>query len=235
METYRDVISSIRSMNKLLSGDNLINDRVVMSEVMTSANILVGQSLSKRKYWQSPNIFTPVKCLEMEQVPLSKCCEYIGEKKISVSKKSLPKIGEGIFGLAIQGVFGLDGSVKYNQTNPNRYSNLLKLNPDNLDRFFWINSEGKVVVTNEDAAKIDIYAYFTEPVPNDLLFPNDDCDCSQSFTKENLCMNPLDQPMRFPSERLYDLKQLVYKNLLSNYFGVTQDITANQIDETQKR
>lgn len=171
----------------------------------------------------------------MEQVPLSSCCEYIGEKKVSISKKSLPKIGEGIFGLAIQGVFGMENVKKYKPTNPNRYSNLLKLKPKGLEDFFWINEEGKVVVTNEDCKKIDIYAYFTEPVPNDLLYPGKDCDCSAPPSKDNLCKNPLDQTFRFPSERMYDLKQLVYKNIMIIYFGVRQDITSNNLDESQKK
>lgn len=233
--TYREIISDIRGMNKLLSSDNLVNDRVIMSECRSAANLIVGQALNKRKYWQSPNLFTPILCLEMEQVPLQECCEYTGEKLVAISKRKLPKIGEGLFGLAVSGVFGIEFSQKFNPTNPNRYSNLLKLNVPNKDKYFWITNDSKIVVTNEDTKKINLFAYFTEPVPNDLLFPGKDCDCIVKPSISDLCANPLDQPFRFPEERLFDLKQLVYKNLLATYFGIKQDVTSNQNDESEKR
>jgi len=233
--TYRNCISDIRSMSKLLSADNLISDRVIFSEVMTAANLIVHQELNKRKLWNSPSIFTPILCLEMEKVPLQECCEYTGDKMVAISKKALPKIGEGTFGLAIQGLFGLDLSQKFNPTYPNRYSNLLKLNVPNKDKYFWIRADGRVVVTNEDTKSVNLFAYFTEPVPNDLLYPGEDCDCIVKPSIESLCTNPLDQPLKFPENRLFDLKQLVYKNLMSTYFGIQQDVTSNQLDETQRR
>lgn len=232
--TYRSVISDIRGMNKLLSSDNLITDRVVLGEVRSAANLIVGQSLSRRKYWASPTLFTPILCLEMEQVPLQECCEYVGDKKVAISKKSLPKIGEGTYGLAVQGVFGMDGMIKFNQVNPNRYSNLIKMNVSNLDRFFWVRADGKLVVTNEDTKKINLFAYFTEPVPNNLLFPGKDCNCMVKPAIEDLCANPLDQRFPFIEERLFDLKQLVYNNLLKIYFNVPSDKTSNNLDETSK-
>jgi len=233
--TYRDVISTIRGMNKLLASDDLINDRVLMGEVRAAANLIVGQSLSRRKYWQSPTLFAPIMCLEMEPVPLSQCCEYTGERVVSISKKSLPKIGEGVFGLAIQGMFGMNGSVKFSPTNPNRYSNLLKLSLTNQDRFFWVRNDGRVVVTNEDTAKINMFAYFTEPVPNHLLYPGEDCDCIVKPSITDLCTNPLDQTFFFIEERLFDLKQLVYKNLMATYFGIQSDVTSDNKDDTTKK
>lgn len=232
--TYRNIISDIKSMFKMVNSDVLLTDRAILGEVRAAANLIVGQSLARRKYWQSPNLFVPILCLEMEQIPLSTCCEYTGEKKVAISKKSLPKIGEGSWGLAVQGVFGLDLSVKFNQTNPNRYGNLIKLKVPNQDKFFWVTIDGRLVVTNEDTKKVNMFAYFTEPVPNDLLYPGKDCDCIANPVIENLCANPLDQRFPFIEERVHDLKQLVFKNLMSTYLSVKQDVTSNQLDETTK-
>lgn len=232
--TYRDVISDIRGMNKLLSSDALINDRVILGEVRAAANLIVGQALNRRKYWQSPTLFTPIMCLEMKQVALSECCEYTGDRMVAISNKSLPKAGEGLFGLAVQGVFGLDYSTKFNQTNPNRYGNLIKLNVPNLDKYFWIMNDGRLVVTNENTKKVNAFIYFTEPVANDLLYPGKDCDCLVKPAIANLCANPLDQRFPFIEERLFDLKQLVYKNLLATYFNIKPDVTSNQLDEAGK-
>lgn len=234
--TYRDIISDIRSDLRLVNSDNLINNRSILSEVKSVANMIMGQSFSKRKYWQSPNAFSYVPCIEMEQVPLSECCDYIGDVKVSKSKKALPKIGEGAFGLAIQGVFGLDLSMKFSPTNPNRYSNILKLGIPGKDKYFWITGEGHLITTNPDIKRVHGYFYFTELIPNSLLIPSTDCKCSsKSFDVEALCSNPLDQRFPFIAERINDLKQQVYKNLLATYYNIPQDSSNNQIDGQAKQ
>lgn len=235
MTSYRTIISNIRSMSRLLSADNLINDRVILSEIKAAANMIVTQSLEKRKYWQSPNLFSFIPCLEMEQIPLAECCDYIGTKMVSISKKALPKIGEGSFGSAVQGVFGLDGTVKFKETNPNRYSNLVKLNLKDADKYFWIRSDGRVVVTNSDTQAINLYAYFTELLPNSLLYPEVDCGCGGNYDVKSICANPLDQKFTFIDSKEFDLKQLVYKNLLSVYFGIQEDEQSNNKDESHRR
>ena len=194
MRTYRNVISDIRGMNKLLQADNIINDRVVLSEIKTAANMIVLQAFEKRKYSQSPNLYTFIPCLEFEQIPLADCCDYVGERKVAISKIALPKIGEGNFGSAVQGLFGIDNSKKYKETNPNRFSNLLKLDiKDNS--YFWIRNDGRIVITDEDVKSAHLYAYFTELIPNELLVPKVGCNCGSRLDVASLCANPLDQKL----------------------------------------
>jgi hypothetical protein len=229
MNTYRQTISDIRSMSKLLSADNLINDRVVMRETISAANMIVGQSLNKRKYWQSPTLFTPLPCLEMETVPLSECCEYTNPCEIARSVDELPRIGEGLFGLAIQSVLSVDRKVKFNPITPNSYVDVLKLGLKATKPYYWV-FENKLYVTNPDIRNVYMTAYFTEPVPNSLLYPTG-CDCKPNPSLDLQCQNPLDQEFRFIDERMFELKQQVYKTLLSVYFGVNADPTPNQHDD----
>lgn len=233
--TYRDTISSIRSDFRLVNSDNLINNRSILAQVKDVANMIMGQSFAKRKYWQSPNAFSYVPCIKMKQVPLSECCDYTGDAMVAISEKPLPKIGEGAFGLAIQGVFGLDFSIKFNPTNPNRYSNLLKLGTPGKDKYFWVTGEGHLIVTNPDSKRVHGYFYFTELIPNSLLVPEKDCQCSsKSYDVETLCSNPLDQRFPFVAERVNDLKNQVVKNLLSTYYNVNQDRQSDDVDGQAK-
>ena len=231
--TNRQIISDIRSMFKLISSDNLLTDRVILSEVKSIANMLVKQHFDRRKGWTSPNLFAYIPCLEMVKVPLSECCEYTSTKLIAKSKVQIPKIGEGIFGSAIQALQGLDGKKIFKETNPRRYANTLKLGLKNSDVYFWILDD-YLYVTNEDTELVILRAYFTEDVPNSLLYPGENCDCKNKPDIDNLCTNPLDKKFYFLDDRLYDLKQMVYKNLLSTYFNVPYDKTSNNLDETSK-
>lgn len=230
MQTLRQEISNIRGSGKLLTSDILISDRFIASLLRNAANTIVSQSLDKRKLWQSPNIFTPILCLEMEKVPLTECCEYEGDRQVAVSKKSLPQIGEGTWGLAIQGVFGMDMSKSFKETTPKRFANLLKLVPRSNNIYYWIQN-GHLYVSNEDTELVNFFAYFTEDVPNHLLFPGKDCKCSVPPDITDLCVNPLDKPFRFPANRISDIENMVFDKLNGTFFRRTTDTTSDNKED----
>jgi len=95
--TGRDFVSQVRSLNKLLSSDQLITDRAILHEGKDATNLIVKQSTDKRKLWQSPSVFAYFPCLEMEKVPITECCDYTSDREVAKSKKKLPQIGEGQF------------------------------------------------------------------------------------------------------------------------------------------
>lgn len=225
MQTLRQIVSDIRGDEKLLSSDLLISDRLIASQVRDTANKLLTQQTDKRKFWNSPNVFTPILCLEMEEVPLTECCEYTGTKMVAKSKLALPRIGEGLWGLAIQLVTGLDNSKVFKETSPRRYSNLLKLNLTTNDNYYWILNN-HLYVSNPDTLKVNMYAYFTEDVPNNLLVPNAGCKCTAPLPI-TLCTNPLDKPFWFPANYISDLKTIVLDRFSRTFLNRKQDVTSD--------
>ena len=232
--TNKDFVSQIRSMSKLLSSDQMITDRAILREGKDVANLLVKQSMDKRKLWQSPNVFAFFPCLEMEKVPISECCEYISETMVAKSKKKLPKIGEGTWGLAIQGVYGLDMTKKLKEVNPNRYANILKLKLNVNDVYYWVLND-HLYISNPDTKAANMFLYPAEIVSNDLLFPGADCDCMVKPHISDLCANPLDQPFYAPSDRITDIKNIVYSTLMKVYFGISIDKTSDNKDDQTKQ
>jgi len=71
MSTFRKLVSDVRSMHKLLSTDNLITDRAVMSEIKNNAFLLIKRETNLRKLWATDTVFTTIPCLEMVEVPIS--------------------------------------------------------------------------------------------------------------------------------------------------------------------
>lgn len=228
--TRRQFISDVRATHRLLSGDALINNRVIDSEAMTCNLMLIKQQTDKRRLFQSPNIFTPIPCLEMEEAPLSECCEYTSECMISRSVEKLPKIAEGIFGLLIQGVMGLDNNKFYKETTARRYSNILKLNQKAIDLYFWIYNE-YLYVSSSDIKKVNLVAFFEEEVPIKLLYPGEDCDCKDKPALDELCSNPLDREFKCPGYLLNSVKDMVSAKLLRTYFNIVQDNTSDNKDD----
>lgn len=230
--TNRQIVSQIRSLNKLFA-DATINGRTILQEARNVGNLIVHQDTDKRKLWQSPNLFAFLPCLQMEEVNIQECCEFEGECTVAKSKKKLPKIGEGLWGLAVQGVFGLDGRKKFKESNPNRYANTLQLKLNTKDIFYWIQND-YLYVSNPDTRAVNMFAFFTEDIPNDLLFPGEGCDCIKQPDIASLCTPILDKKFYFPDYRMNDLNTQVEKNLLNSYFNIPLDRTSNNNDEQSK-
>lgn len=229
MYTGRDFVSQVRGMNKLLSSDNMINDRTILKEGRMVGLKLVKQAVDQRKLLNSPYLFAFLPCLELEEAPLSECCEYTSDKKISRSKKKLPKIGESNWGLVIQGVFGLEGTIKLKPTNPSRYANLIRMDLKTKDTFYWVLND-RLYTTNPSNKAVNIYLFPAEEIDNALLFPGENCSCLTDNIDR--CTSELDKPFYFPGEKITDIAEIVYKRLLVEHLRIQQDITDDDVDQT---
>lgn len=228
--TNRQFASDIRSLNKILSSDALLNDRSIIREGKSSASLLIKREVDKRKLFQSPNLFTNIECLEMIKVPLGECCEYTSEAYIARSKNKLPTIGEGLFGLLVQQVASIDGMLKFNESTPMRYANILKLKLPVVKVFFWVYNN-YLYVTNEETTTVRLSAYFEDEVPNSILYP--DCDCAATENVDR-CLSDLDKEFKCAPYLMEAVKSLTHEKLLKIYFSVPKDVTTNELDEQSK-
>lgn len=209
-------------MNKLFSADNRITDRLIASEIRSTAYKIIKDQTDKRRYWSSATLFTEVQCIEMIEVPLAECCDYKTPCTIRRSKLKLPKIAEGNFNLLIQGVYNIDGKETYEYADPNRFANLKKLGLKNNQYYYWIRNK-YLYITDVNIEKASILAFFTEDVPAGL----NSCDSSQD------CLNPLDKEFTLPDDLERALKDIVYDRLNKTYFAHLQDYTPDGKDDSR--
>ena len=232
MATLRKLVSDVRSMHKLLSSDNLITDRVIASEVRNNTNLLVKRETNLRKLWATGTLFTTIPCLEMVEVPLSECCEYVDECTIARSKFKLPRIAEGNYQYVIQGVYSINAmggkGKKLKEITVNRYMNLLKLPIIKKEEYFWIIND-YLYITNPLLQKIRISAFFEEDVPNKIMYPECDCGTPQT-SNEDWCINPLDKEFALPGYLEKQVLELTSQKLLSTYFALKTDLTSNNLE-----
>ena len=231
MSTYRKLVSDARSMHKLLSTDNLITDRAVMSEIKNNAFLLIKRETNLRKLWATDTVFTTVPCLEMVEVPISECCDYVDECSVSRSKFKLPRISEGNYQYLIQGVYSINAmggkGKKLKEITVNRYINLLKLPIIKKEDYYWIMN-GYLYVTNPLLQAIRISAFFEEDVPNNILYS--ECNCGSNVSVEELCVNPLDKEYSLPGYLEKQVLELTSQKLLGTYFKIKTDMTDDGID-----
>src|ERR1044072_1591532 len=225
MATGRELISRVRSLNKLIDSDNVITDRAIFKELKATASLLIKRETNLRIVWNSPNIFSPIECIEMERVPLSECCDYQSPCEIAKSVKEIPQVSEGIFGLLVQTVYS-PGLMSFNYASIDRYLNILKLGlGGNLtSKYYWFYNK-HLYITNPDIEKINLVAYFDDDInPLDL---NGCIDSSNSST----CINPLDQEFKIPSYLEKNLVDMVCDTLNKTYFRHIEDRTNDKKDD----
>ncbi len=232
MSTFRKLVSDVRSMHKLLSTDNLITDRAVMSEIKNNAFLLIKRETNLRKLWATDTVFTTIPCLEMVEVPISECCEYSDPCSVSRTKLKLPRITEGNYQYVIQGVYSINAlsgqGKKLKEITINRYINLLKLPIIKKEEYYWITN-GYLYVNNPLLKAIRLVALFEEDVPNSIMYP--ECGCgSPEYTTEELCKNPLDKESPVPGYLEKQVLELTSQKLLNTYFALKTDITSDGVD-----
>ena len=231
MSTLRKLVSDVRGMHKLLSTDNLITDRVIASEIRNNTLLLVKRETNLRKLWATSTLFTTIPCLEMTEVPISECCDYVDDCTVARSKFKIPKIAEGNYQYLIQGVYSINAmsgsGKKIKEITINRYINLLKLPIIKKEEYYWIMN-GYLYVSNPLLQAVRIAAMFEQDVPNKVMYP--DCDCGNEASLEDLCMNPLDKPFALPGYLEKQVLELTSQKLLSTYFTIKTDITEDGID-----
>jgi hypothetical protein len=211
----------------MLSSDNSVNDRTVLAELRSVSSLLIKRDLNLRKLVATDTIYTTIPCLEMTEVPISECCDYVDPCTIAKSKFKLPRIGESNYLYAIKGVFSIDGKKKLKEITPSRYINILKLRASVPDVYFWIQN-GYLYVTNPNVTKIKLVAFFEEDVPNEVMYPSD-CDCITPPDADK-CVNPLDKEFKCPLYLIEGVVQMVSERLLRTYFRLPEDKQSDNAD-----
>ena len=232
MPTLRKLVSDVRSVHKILYTDSLITDRAIASEIRNNSLLLIKRETNLRKLWATDTLFTTIPCLEMIEVPISECCNYVDECTIARTKLKLPRISEGNYQYVIQGVYSINAlggqGKKLKEITVNRYINLLKLPIIKKEEYFWI-SNGYLYVNNPMIRSIRFVAMFEEDVENEIMYP--ECGCgTPEYTLEEICKNPLDKEFPLPGYLEQQALQLTSQKLLSTYFNLKTDTSAEGID-----
>lgn len=231
MSTLRNLISTVRSSHRLLSADNLLNDRSIASEVRAATLLLIKRETNLRRLWASDSIFTTIPCLELTEVPISECCEYKDPCTIARTKYKIPRIAEGNYQYIIQGVYTINAlsgrGSKLTPITTNRYINLLNLPIIKKETYYWITND-YLYVTNPNIKAVRLVALFEEDVSSNILYP--ECDCGTDNTDDEYCQNPLDRKFSLPGYLEKQILDLTSQRLLSTYFSLKQDNTTNGID-----
>lgn len=221
--TGRDLVSRVRTMLKLQSSDELTSDRSIFQEILSTNIKLCVQQLSKRQSSNAPSLFTDLECIEMEKVPLTSCCDYVGDCQISKSKLQIPLIVDYLNTLAVGGVWTIDRKSSFIFTNsPNRYADFLKLELKSKKKFYFILN-GYLYVTDPELEKVSLSAFFAEPT-DPILYS---CKKPDKYCSPN----PLDLEFKGLPKVTDDVITIVFKKIQDTYKRSVADVQENDMQE----
>lgn len=252
--TYREAVSRVRSEFKMQTADSFINcsDRLILSEIQSTTIVYITQRTDKRALWNSPNIFTELSCLSLEQVPLAECCDFVSDCTIARTTVQLPKIAEGTnFGMLIQGLYSIDGiSRRFIESTPDRYRNSLGLGLINKQIHFFIKNK-YLYIGDDKIERVRLSAYFQEDIPDTLISYPGYCNNTNSLVQgccpqstqtakgsvndyTSCCPpNPYDLEWKIPSKLTDPVIKEVANKLLSIYKRSVDDKTPDGNDTTR--
>lgn len=228
--TLRQGISRVRSMNKMLSIDNSISDRAIAAELKSTSTLLIKRETNLRRLWQSPNLFTYVKCLKMFSVPLAECCDYVSPCNIMRSKCKIPKIEEGLYNLLMLPVTSIDGKIRFIEGTAARYANALKIGLPKKPLMYWIQND-YLYVSHDSVEYVNFAAYFSD---GEGIILDEDCVCNPRDSKDNTCVNPLDLIWKIPSYLEDSVLSMVNEKFSNTYFRHTTDIQSDITKDDQR-
>lgn len=163
----------------------------------------------------------------MCEVPLAECCTYTTPCTIRKSSCRIKGIADlGTFGLAIQGVFNIDGTKKFKETNPSEYENILKLDIRNKTNYYWFQDE-YLYIADPDVELVNLIAYFED----DLKLEGVNCQCEGSA--EDSCINPLDRTFKCPDYLINNVKTMVNEKIAAIYKRSLPDYTDDEKDDSR--
>lgn len=221
----REIVSKVRTSINALSTDIFVSDRYILS-ILQDINIkLVTQQLQTRAYWTSPNLFTSLDCLDMEQVPLYTCCDTTTECTIAKSKKKLPEIVDTMYGLVISGVWSIDSKNEFKELeSPRRLENLLKIYPNkNHNRYYFVQN-GYLYITNPLIERVKFTAMFKS------FFDKEEYSCEN--TTSGCKENPLDQEFKTLPKIVSDVTRLTTEEIINTKYRIPPEITSDDREKT---
>lgn len=223
MATLANMISRVRSSFKLVDADNIISNRVVADELRAAALKLIKQQTDKRRLLSSDNIFTVIKCLEMEQVPISECCDYKDPCMVSRSKLRLPRVAENIYGPMAE-FYTIKGNKRFDYADVDRYTNLLDMYPNKKGLRYWWISDGRIYCSDHLLEKGRFRGFFEE----DFTARDYECDAIPGCPD-----NPMDLEFKCPGYLETDVVNMARSMIERDYKRSVDDKTVDNNDQSK--
>jgi len=213
MPTNREAVSIIVNGLKSLNIDDRKSNRYILNQLKDKVSTLIKQDTDSRRLFAVSDVWKPIHCIDLKEVPASECCSEIPNLRTMMkSVQRIPQTYLSSYGNILK-VFNIVGTLEYTQTTRAKYKDIMDREVvNNAVKYFWL-SEGHIFIPNSDVEKVSAIGLFIHPHQVDIL--ND---------SEAECDPLLDQPFPAPDYILTIAKDQV----LQEYAGISARIVEDE-------
>ncbi len=230
-------ISNITNDFKAYEGDMYLSPKFIYYKSIDIASDFVSKSNGgSRRLYKLQEGWKSIECLEMEEVPVTECCEIDTRicQKLMKSKFPIPNTFTSMFGNVIKYVASNNLGAFYDPTTPRIWKAIQKREyKDKSKKFYWIidNYIYIPIPVGEEGSpeSIRLEGWFIEPWKADLLNAETD--------EKEICISPLDYEMPIPENLRNDVSRELYNQLRQVYLQIQIDDypNINQADKQNQR
>lgn len=229
--TNREFISEIRNNLQSISPDVWIPGAYILSKGRGFASLFIKREADDKRLFRFSDLYTPIRCLDMEERDLVDCCDINipNCKTVMKSKKQLPDVYSSRFGY-LMNVSAVDYDRDYIPTIPQQFKYIQSREfVDNKNRYFWLDNGYLItpVINNITPVRLTVRGMFIDKAAALKL---DECGSKN-------CIRMLDQDFIAPEHLLQEIKDAVTKDLLGSFKQIQPDelTDSNSINKTNQK
>lgn len=233
----KQYISNLVNDFKAYEGDMQLSPKFLYyKSIDIGADFVAKSNSAMRRLYKLQEGWKAIECLEMEEVPVTECCDIDTRicQKLMKSKYPIPNTFTSMFGNVIKYVSSNNLGSFYDPTTPRDWKAKQKREfKDKSKKFYWlINNYIYIPIPIGELGtpeSIRLEGWFIEPWKADELNALND--------NKEICINPLDYEMPLPESLRNDVSKEMYNQLRQVYLQISNDDYPNlsQLDKQNSK
>ena len=214
MPTNRKICSDIVGFLRANNIDERVSYRLILGILRDAAQTFIKQDADNRRLFKQADLWKPIPCFELEEVPLIDCLFDVSFcKNIMKSKEKLPDFYLTSYGSLVR-ITNIDGSGNYQETSFDSYKDAKNHKYVNKNNFYFWIVDGYLYIPDTTITAVRVSGFFKD---------NYGILCSE----DKLCVKPLDLEFNCP-DYLVSIVKKEAGNILLSRFGRQIDEKPNQ-------
>lgn len=169
---YGEVVSRIQNNLNTLNMDMYIPRRFILSVLKSKAEFLMSQKFNDKSLFRETNLYTWIRCIEMEEVDVVKCGRLELRKCNSamMSVECIPKLIWSRYGPSILMVTNITDDKEYKLITPSEYINMQDIRGFDKfkGRYAILHPDGKLSIPDSTTKFVNVLLYSLEENLDDI-------------------------------------------------------------------
>lgn len=207
-----ELVSRISNQLRMITKDDYINDRFVLSVAQSIATKFITQKIQRRSIDRDMSLYVEIKCIEFEPENVFKCkyVEFKSCNKLSKSKKKISELGLVYtrYGSSIKELYSIDRqSTVFEESTLYQFrTNSEREGSEAVQNKFYI-LDGYIYVPREIAALSALVLALDQYELDDMCGCSDNCE--SAWDKEFICPDSmLEDVIGYAVQNILQTKQI---------------------------